>query len=289
MTKRFVTIALCSAALVACGGGDGDRANAATARTFSYSAPVDTFPPTAAADAIESIVTFESAGDASSAVAAQGSLMAIGYEVLGDEPAFGGFAATEMPAALVRDVRARTLRAALTGPGTEFAECTAVRNDANGSTTVEFENCQYSETTTDGTMTVKVAGTVVGSPGAVAWNVTYALSMTAPDWAMTLGYHDVGDIDVTATTLKAHQEADVGLVVSGGGQHAELGFAQAVDLDVTIGTCATGTTSITGGTLEAKRVWTKVPRDYPPEVTVDAGVLYTWTGCGTAEMRSSTR
>jgi hypothetical protein len=286
MTKRFLTLLVSCAALVACGGGDEDHVNAASARTFSYG-DAEAAPLLGAGDAIDSLLAFQSAGDETSAVAAQGSLMAVAFEALGDEFGVGGFAATENPTALVRDARSRTFAAALTGDTAQFTTaCTVVAKDASGTTTVEFKNCTLSEASTDGTtLTVNANGRVIGTPGSVAWDVTYNLSMTGPDATFTVGYHDVGNIDLTATSVKAHQEADIGAAFSSGTQHAQLGLAQSVDLDVTIGdACAS---SITGGTLEAKRVWTRRPAGTSAEETADRGALFTWTDCDTVTVQFS--
>ncbi|HET7754088.1 MAG TPA: hypothetical protein VFK85_09265 [Anaeromyxobacteraceae bacterium] len=285
MTRR-IALALSCCALAACGGG-GDHTNAATARSFSYGPEQSVAAPLSAGDAISSMKSFESAGDGQTAVAAQGSLMQVAFEALGDDLGVGGFAATSAnPTALVREARSRTIGAALTGDASQFtAECTTAAKDAAGTATVVFKNCQYTETTTEGTLTVNVAGTVVGKPGSVVWDVTYNLSLTGPDARIELGYHDKGNLALTAATVKAHQEADIGGAFASGLQHLELGLAQSVDLDVTIdGSCAT---HITGGTLEAKRVWTKRPAGAAAEATVDRGALFTWTGCGLATVRFS--
>lgn len=288
MTKRSLTLALCSAFLAACGGGDGDRVNAATARTFSYGPATPASAPLAASDAVDGAVAFQFVADESTAVGAQGSLLQVAFEALGDDLGFAGFAATSAgPGALVREARSRTLATALAGTAaTQFdGACTVTQRGANGVATVVFGDCVFTETTVDGTVTVRVDGTVTGGPGNVTWNMTYTADLGGADTAVHFGYHDVGRIDVDAVSLKAHQEADFGATVSSGGQRAELGFAQSVDLDVILdGSCAT---HITGGTLEAKRVWTKRPAGAEASELADRGVLFTWIGCGVAEARFS--
>ena len=79
MIVRTLTVALCCCFLAGCGGG-GDDTNAATARSFTYGAAQVTTPPQAAGDAFSSLTAFQSTGDEASAVAAHGSLMAVGFE-----------------------------------------------------------------------------------------------------------------------------------------------------------------------------------------------------------------
>jgi hypothetical protein len=288
MKNRLLTLALCSAFLTACGGGDDERVNAATARTFTYGPAQPVAPPATASATVDGFAAFQSAADESTAVGAQSSLLQVAFEALGDDLGFGGFAAPDAsPNALVGEARSRTLATALRSTAaTQFdGACTVTQRGADGVVTVAFGDCVFTETTVEGTVTVRVSGTVTGGPGNVTWNMTYTADLGGPDMTVHFGYHDVGRVDVDASSLKAHQEADFGATVASGGQRAELGFAQSVDLDVALdGTCAT---HITGGTLEAKRVWTKRPAGAEASELADRGVLFSWTGCGVAEARFS--
>lgn len=287
MSKHIIALALCGAVLAAC-GGDDERVNAATARTFSYGPAAPAPAPLAASDAVGGVLAFQTSSDESTAVAAQGSLMQAAFEALGDDIGIAGFASTSAnPSALVRDARSRALTAALGGAAaTQFSgACTVTEQGADGVVTVVFGNCEYTESSVDGTITVRVSGRVVGGPGNVRWDMTYNADFAGPDATLLFGYHDVGSVDVTATTLKAHQEADLGATMSSGGQRLELGLAQSVDLDLILdGSCDT---RITGGTLEAKRVWTKRPSGASASELADRGVLFSWLGCGVAEVRFS--
>jgi hypothetical protein len=282
MTKRILTL-LCCCTLAAC-GGDDDDVNAATARDFSYAPRLAAPPPESVTDAISSMRSFQGLGDESSAVAVQGSLMQVGFEVLGDDLGIGGFAVrSESATALVREARSRTFAAALGNAATQFdPACVVVDNRTAGTTIVTFANCTVSESTADGNMTVKATGKVVGQLGAVAWDVKYSLSMAGPEAAITLAYHDLGRMDFAANFARAHQEANIGASIASGGKRVEIGLAQSVDLDLALDSaCAT---NVTGGTLEAKRVWTKQPSGANE---VDGGVLFTWTGCGVANVQYS--
>jgi hypothetical protein len=160
-----------------------------------------------------------------------------------------------------------------------------VDNRTAGTTTVTFANCTVSESTAGGEMTVKATGKVVGKPGAVNWDVKYTLSMTGPEAAITLAYHDLGRMDFAGDFATAHQEADIAASAASGGRRVEIGLAQSVDLDVALdAACAT---NVTSGTLEAKRVWTKQPSGATDAEARVGGVLFTWTGCGTADVQHS--
>jgi hypothetical protein len=289
MSKR-IPVALCACVLAACGGGKDDHVNAAAGTTFSYGAQQPASAPSSASDAIESLAAFQTSSDEATAMAVQGALMAVAFDAIPeDDFGLGGFAATTAdPKALVRDARSRTFATAFgtATAATQFnGECTAVANAADGVTTVTFGNCQYTDVSTDGSMTLTVNGKVVGRPGAVTWDVRYTVAFSSADARLAFAYHDVGDVAVTPATVVAHQEADIAASVSGGGQSASLGLAQAVDLDVAIdSTCAT---KITGGTLEAKRVWTKRPSGASSTEFVNRGVLFDWSGCGIATVQFS--
>jgi hypothetical protein len=290
MSKR-ITVALCACVLAACGGGKDDHVNAAAGTTFSYSEPQPWSPPSSASDAVESLTAFQTSSDEATAMAVQGALMQIAFEAIPDDAlgGFGGFAATTSdPTALVSDARSRTLATAfgIATAATQFnGECTTVASAADGVTTVTFGNCQYTDVSVDGSMTLTVNGKVVGRPGAVTWDVRYTVAFASTDGRMSFGYHDLGDVAVTSATVVAHQEADIAASVASGGQSASLGLAQAVDLDVAIdSTCAT---NITGGSLEAKRVWTKRPSGASAADLPNAGVRFNWTGCGVATAQFS--
>jgi hypothetical protein len=290
MSKR-IAVALCACVLAACGGGKDDHVNAAAGTTFSYAEPQQSLStPSSASDAIESLAAFQTSSDEATAMAVQGALMAVAFDAIPeDDFGLGGFAATTAdPRALVRDARSRTFATAFGSAtaATQFnGECTAVANAADGVTTVTFGNCQYTDVSADGSMTLTVNGKVVGRPGAVTWDVRYTVAFSSADARIAFAYHDVGDVAVTPATVVAHQEADIAASFSGGGQSASLALAQAVDLDVAIdSTCAT---KITGGTLEAKRVWTKRPSGASSTDVVNRGVLFSWTGCDLATVQFS--
>lgn len=288
MMKRAATIALCCLTLTACGGSDDDRVNAAAARTFNYGPAEPGTPPDAAA-ALESLVSFQTAAGEETAIAAQGSLMSLAFEALGDEFGLGGFPAASRTraTALVKDARSQAFAAALRGAATQFTTgCTVVKGGPDGTTTVVFSNCVYAEDTSDGgELVVRASGQISGRPGFVEWNVKFTLGLSSGDASMTLAYHDVGDFSLTSTSAVGHQEADVSATVRSGAQSAALGLAQSVDLDVTLD--ASCEANITGGTLEAKRVWTRIPSNAPAEEFADRGVLFAWIGCGVANVQFS--
>jgi hypothetical protein len=104
---------------------------------------------------------------------------------------------------------------------------------------------------------------------------------------MSGSMHSAGRVVATATTAVGSITSEVSLTVSGGGQTLSAALDESLAFDVTRSdTCAS---SVTGGTLEAKRVWTTRPAGATPAQLPDEGATVEWTGCGTATLRLGSR
>jgi hypothetical protein len=288
MTRRLLAVIACLGAAACGGGGGGNAANPAASRTFTYGGTATPAPPGAAEAASAALLDAASfdAGAGPDATGVTGALFAAADAALGGSATT--FVAPADPLPALRRARARAL--ALAGPiGEGLGPDPAFPRGCyvvSGST-VTFSRCTMTEVTEEGSVRVTLDGTVSGAPGSVAWDLTIGalVSMSSAEGAFTanLGYDDAGTFAVTATTAKAHQEAALAITVEGDGQTARVRVAQAADLDTTIAPADVCSTRITGGTFEAKRVWSEVPAEARDEPEFrDRGVKLTWTGCGTA-------
>jgi hypothetical protein len=286
--KRIAILAALFAA--ACGGGGGgSKTNPATTATFNYAAgtPASTADRdagvSATANAVTSVTAFNASPGTSSASNVAGALFTAADAALG-----GSFSLADAPVSralpLFRQVRAEALTLGEM-PGSSLpSNCGAISNSGN---TVTFDPtvCKvFDDKTTPGTtVTATLSGQVTRvAPGNVNWDLAISVTIADPQMNITVHYDDTGDVAVAASTLKAHQEASIQATASASGKSLSIGMAQSADLDVTY--ASTCTTGVTGGTFEAKRVWTTVPSDLRnanPDQYRNKGVLITWNGCNT--------
>jgi len=99
--------------------------------------------------------------------------------------------------------------------------------------------------------------------------------------------HSSGQVVATATTATGSAASEASLTASIAGQTMSAALHESLTFDVTrSASCATG---VTGGTLEAKRVWITRPAAVPAAELPDAAARVTWTGCGTASVQLGTR
>jgi hypothetical protein len=163
---------------------------------------------------------------------------------------------------------------------------------------VAFDHCRVTVDETSGTSTTKGSVTVNGQVALAAdgqtltWDLTYVVALTmgssgVSSLSMSGNLHTAGKVVVTATTAVGSVGSEVSLTVSAGGRTATAGVDESLAFDVTRSNgCATG---VTGGTLEAKRVWTTRPSDTTAATLPDEALKVEWTGCGAATVRAGTR
>jgi len=80
------------------------------------------------------------------------------------------------------------------------------------------------------------------------------------------------------TTVTGNALLDVSGSVTSDGKTVNFGVAVAALVDLTY---RSDPACITGGTLEVKRVWTRVPEGASGSEFTNAGVKLTWSGCNT--------
>ena len=282
--KRMAILA--AGLLAACGGGGGNKGNPAAAKTFDYGAPQSRTAPSSTTFALSSATSFPTTPTADAAMGVGESLFSAADELLGGTAIFAAPVSRALP--LVRAARSAALGIGEV-PGSSLpAGCYTIAGGV-----VTFRGCRMTQTDFDGTtVTVTLDGTVTGVIGSVTWGLDVHVVMASPDFALDAHYGDDGTFTVTESTAKAHQEVTLSATGRGGGQSATLALAQAADLDVTTVPPSSCASRVTGGTFEAKRVWTAVPNELrnDPQAAAefkDRGVKLTWTGCGTATAQFS--
>ncbi len=278
MTKRMAIPAILCLAAAGC-GGNSDGGNAAASKTFTYGEPQATVASAGAADAVSSALTFKGGVSTSTAVPAASSLLSAATEALGGDP----ISAAAMPSQLsplVRSARSRALATAAGSTGTLPSDCTT-----STASSVTFAGCKFTDTSDGSTVSVTLDGSVSMSSDTLTWSYTMTMDLSSASTVVAATYKDSGNFTVTATTAKAHDEAEFTAKVTTSGKTSTFGIAQAANLDVTHGTdCAS---TITGGSFEAKRVWTQKPSGVSADLVKDKAVKINWTGCGSATVQLS--
>jgi hypothetical protein len=293
MTKRMTLALVSCLALVACGGDDGPS-NAAVGKTFTYvnSAPY------AASSLDTSLAGTVAAGSASGAASTSvvGNADGLTAQVLGSS----SIALATTPAqrnALAVGARAavRQFLASTTGEFAYQFDDPACVSTTTASITMKGCTLTSSYTGTGYTETskVQVEGALAydASKGAFAWGFTVtdstAMTYSGQNASGNLALHESGTLTVGATSIQGEMLAEVSVSARSPQASASLGMSEAVIIDLTYD--ATCSTRITGGTLEAKRVWTDSSGASAAGITdtSDKAAKITWTGCGQGKFQTS--
>jgi hypothetical protein len=291
MNHRLLACA-CGLALAACGGSDKAAGNAAAAAAFTYGSPSAATPTQAGA--LEISVTSASAFAAAPS-ASQGLLVsdpAAVTEALLGASGFGVGGAS--PAPSLRALRAPDSRSrALVGSDFDNPACASPT-----ATGVTLTACTITVDMTSGSDTIHMVVTASGwvsyaaATGALGWDLgigeTMTMSGTTP-MTVSGSVHLAGSLAVTATTIRGHMESELLVTASAGGQTERAGVDECVVVDVTYADAVTCSTRVTGGTVEAKRVWTVRPQGATSIDFPDAAAEVTWTACGEATIQYGTR
>jgi hypothetical protein len=292
MTTRTSIVSLLCLAAAACGGKS--NGNAAASKQFNYgsSSPASSTQMDALDGSLSSVTTLQSAPDVASAASFT--------EFSGvTDSLVGSYAFGLAPEAVQVQKRALVAArsAALYSPtdyGTSFDNPACVTVTA---TSVKLSGCTITRSEGSGseTITVKVNAdgsvTLTDSNQTLTWDLTMALSVSASSGSGSGSFHAAGKVTVqapTATadgTIKGSMTNEISMSGSGGGQSVSLEVDEALDIDVTYETSPS--TCVTGGTLEAKRVFAdwSIPNTSRP---ADKGAKITWQSCGNATIQLST-
>jgi hypothetical protein len=288
--KRIAILAALFAAACGGGGGGGTKTNAAASKTFTYGAAQTGYvPPAGATSALSGALTASTASTGTDAVSAPTGLMAAANAALSTGGSNLPVSATARVQSLLGGARTTALTGSADLPSGVFSPACATV--VPGSAT--FTGCTYKDVYGGTTTIFTLNGSVTAVPGSMDWNLTVTISestaatATAPATGFDASYASAGHFTATATTAMAHDDSEIHVSLTNGTQSFAAAVAQTADLDVTYTPVASCSTRITGGTFEAKRVWLTRPTGATATDLPDAGVKYTWTGCGTANVQFS--
>jgi hypothetical protein len=281
MTTRIgMALALC-AALTACGGGAPK--NAAAEKTFSYGAPV-TATSTEASVVVGPITTAQALKSSPDETAAQSfaDFSSVTSALLGGDPI--GLPSAVSPAADARTALFVARRAGVAATSGSFQNPGCVTKTL---TSVTLSGCKVVVIDTDGTtITVTADGSFAAAVDTLTWDLTVRVGLSGSPQGLSVNgsIHDSGKVTVTTTTATGAMRREVDAGASASGQSASMGLDESVDFDLTYDPALS---CVTGGTLEAKRVWTQRPQGASAAQFPDRGAKVTWAGCGIATVQFS--
>lgn len=266
-----------AAALAACGGGD--HGNAAAGKQFTYGAPATA--STDEANAVNASITrahgLKSSPD-ENAAQTFADFSAVTSTLLGAPEVNSSIAVSPSADRTALFVARRAGVAATTG---SFQNPGCVTKTP---TSLTLSGCKVVVTDTDGTtITVTADGSLLAAVDTLSWDLTVRVGLSGSPQGLSgnASVHDSGKVTVTATTATGAMRRETGATASYSGQSASVGLDESLDFDVTYDSAIP---CVTGGTLEAKRVWTQRPQNVPVK---DRGAKVTWSGCGIATIQLS--
>jgi hypothetical protein len=269
--RKLTITALCAAAM-ACGGGD--EAADPAARKFTYGA--------------SSSPTAEEQAAAATAEGTTSDAIQLRTDTSATADALASSVA-ELPDAMAASAwGSASVGVALGLPGTGLERTLSILGGPSAAALTGFDDplcvtvtvgsIAYSGCTiTVGTDVIAVDGTVTRAGDTVTWNLTSTLTSAGDGYSMTVVVHPTGSLTFGPGTIAGRARSDTAATVRSGLTSMHLGYTTIADLDLE----HDGNGCVTGGTLELRRVWTDrvpgMPTDGP---YADAGLLFTWHGCG---------
>lgn len=275
-TRRWLGIGL-SAFLAGCGASSTPRDNAAAGASFTYGSPLAATPDQAGAmlSTVASIDDFRAAPGTGTGLDAADTASVTGALLQGGS--IGSFSPAEVGATSSAAFDVPACAVVATGKVT-FNACRITVSQSSGGTS------------TDGSVTVTGDVSLSADRQTLTWDLTYGIGLTmsgSSSLAMTGALHSAGRVVATATTAVGSVTSEIALTVSTGGQSISAALDESLTFDVTrSATCASG---VTGGTLEARRVWTSRPAGVPAGQLPDEAARVAWTGCGVATVQVGSR
>ncbi|HTE55052.1 MAG TPA: hypothetical protein VK698_29575 [Kofleriaceae bacterium] len=276
--NRSLAIPLC-AALAACGGDDDGGSdegatgteNAAIDRSFDYGTPTNASAAQAMVlqSGLSNVVSLSDAPSVSAAIALA-SITTVTATLLG--PTIGlaaGLAARrDRPAAAAAAAAART---------SLDDDCTVVTD-----TTITFDHC---ELTLGGTSTITDGAFYFSDGGRMlTWDLSVTSVIEIEGLSSEAGYHQAGSITIGEGTIRGELLSEYSASATSAGTTFAYEMSEALILDLAY---LTAPPCVTGGTLEARRVWTRRPDGFPTSSWPDGGVLIVWSGCNQATVATS--
>lgn len=291
--KKVLLSAALGVALSACGGDGGVSWRDPGAVNFTFGTPSSTLSPGEQEAA---------AGGA----AALGDATAFPGEADGPTAESRGMNAAGLPnqmqAAFGDDYETSALRAARQGEAAVTAHGFALLAgapivadptwDNPGCWTVTalritYSHCRRTETQDGTTMTMTLDGTIGREAGLVSWDVTLGLSGSFDGLTIntTDRLHGRVAFSTVDQTISGSSRSDIYISMAGSGMSADGAVTYSADYD--LGYTTSPAFCITDGTLTAKRFWSRLPSGADPKIDpefADAGVQFTWQGCGLVQV-----
>lgn len=295
MKKMLVVLA---AALFACGGKDSSVDPTKT--TFTYPAghaPATSNETSAVSAGQTQLVGASGVGTADAATARDGIVS------LADSVSFAGFGDSGLSGAVAgapAQLHASGVAQSVVGHGMAALRGDEPASAMNWATCATVEtgrityDCHDTVTTTSGTITTNVTGTitrsVAGGTATYAWDLHVNVDTTGTIASGSGHDHATGSVAVTATTVVGSARSDWDVSTSVGAMSESFSFSHLADVNVVYDS---GSSCVTSGTLEVRRVWTKQPAYAGGYDTHNYGLEITWTAptsgtCGTVSVASGT-
>jgi hypothetical protein len=265
--------------LAGCGGSSTSHTNAATTTPFNYvgSSPQPATPGQVGAmgGTVASIDAFLAAPGTGSGLGAADAGSVTGAILQGGAVDSFSPSAVGATGASPFDVPSC---AVVTSSKVTFTGCKVTVSESSGGTS------------TNGSVTVNGDVSLSADHRTLGWDLTYGVALTMSGTSalsMSGTQHSTGNIVTTATTAVGDIASEVSLTVSAAGQTVSAAVDESLTFDITRSDgCATG---VTGGTLEAKRVWTSRPAGASSADLPDEAAKIQWTGCGAGTIQFGTR
>jgi hypothetical protein len=275
-TRRWYGLGL-AVLLAGCNSSGSPAENAAATTTFVYGSPqVATLDQAGAmAATVSSIDAFRAAPGTGSGLGAADAGSVSGALLQGGSIATFSPAAVGATSAAAFDVPAC---AVVTSGKVTFNGCRVTVSQSSGGTA------------TSGSVTVDGEVSLSADRQTLTWDLDYGIGLSmsgSSPISMSGTLHSAGRVVATATTAVGSVASEISLTVTASGQTVSAALDESLAFDVTrSASCAAG---VTGGSLEAKRVWISRPAGVPSSQLPDEAARVEWSGCGTATVRVGTR
>ena len=275
--KRCLVI-LAASVLAACSSGSGPgTVNSPALTTFQYTTPAPATPTQAttamtASTDVGQVVVSASSGDTASESNAPELADELGSQALG----VAAMAAPRSPSAEAAKQLLLKQRSGQLTTG-----CYSVTGN-----TLTYNNCSL----TSGGITITANGTLTATTSNVTWNLTFTVSGSSSGETVNWDGVYTGNISYTTTsgggTITGSALSQNSGSYSGSSGSGSGAWTVGIDfLNVTWATSCDYTGGITGGTLEIRANATGTFDIYGFK---QAGIEYTWSGCDTVTVATST-
>ena len=149
------------------------------------------------------------------------------------------------------------------------------------SSSITYSNC----TITSSAFTETLNGNLTASAGNVTWNLTVSYSYSAQNVSANGTYTWTGQLTVTSGTIVGQGRSAFSGHATSGSTSYDYQYTAGFDANLTYETSPSY--CITGGTLEIRRTLNGTTNAGAVPVH-DAGVKFTWTGCGAVTVATGT-